>query len=433
MNKELAVTIAGISLLLTNPGLSAETNQRSVDAPPSAPYHVWPSQPPSDCPFPKSKEIVGIAFTGKHAEYTQADTWYPSWASDGNMYSPFTDGNVNGVEAGSGGKGMTTTGHARIVGDDPLSLQILDAALHSASPAPYGGRYPCGSLVYNGVWYYGTYCLMNENNSLEGMVKTDVGDVNWGILGPFVGFRFSKDFGKTWTDTPDTPLKPLFPEPAHVGGKVKIGAPHFVDFGKNMEHSPDGKAYLVAHGTSDPDPKPRVANLSWITGDQIYLIRVIPSPESINDASKYEFFAGHNSNGQPVWTRDFATIKPLVDWNNHCGCVTMTYNAPLKKYIMCVTDGWPTVKTFDTWIVESDRITGPWKLVAYLAKFGQQAYFANFPSKFVGDDGRSVWLCYAANFTNGWKDMHLQSDPPGSRYGMCLQQTRLLAPTDPVR
>jgi hypothetical protein len=32
------------------------------------------------------------------------------------------------------------------------------------------------------------------------------------------------------------------------GYPVKIGAPKFVDFGKNMEHSPDGKAYLVAHG-----------------------------------------------------------------------------------------------------------------------------------------------------------------------------------------
>ena len=27
--------------------------------------------------------------------------------------------------------------------------------------------------------------------------------------------------------------------------KVKFGAPHFVDFGQELEHSPDGKAYLV--------------------------------------------------------------------------------------------------------------------------------------------------------------------------------------------
>ncbi|GHU63186.1 hypothetical protein FACS1894123_05460 [Bacteroidia bacterium] len=40
------------------------------------------------------------------------------------------------------------------------------------------------------------------------------------------------------------------------GYPVKIGSPHFVDFGKNMEYSPDGKAYMVAHGAEINDSKP---------------------------------------------------------------------------------------------------------------------------------------------------------------------------------
>ena len=67
-----------------------------------------------------------------------------------------------------------------------------------------------------------------------------------------------------------------------------------------------------------------------------------PSIENINDITKYEFFAGHDAAGKPIWTGDFAKIKPLLDWNNNMGVVTMTYDAPLKKYLMCVTDGWPT-------------------------------------------------------------------------------------------
>ena len=43
----------------------------------------------------------------------------------------------------------------------------------------------------------------------------------------------------------------------------------------------------------------RVANLSWITGDQVYLCRVTPSPATINDARQYEFFAGHDAAGKP--------------------------------------------------------------------------------------------------------------------------------------
>src|SRR2546425_6059512 len=144
----------------------------------------WPSQPPIDCPFEPSKEIVGLIFTGRHAAYTEADTWYPSWAADDMMYSPWTDGNVsylrgegaplseiecssdsrNPVNAGRGGK--SGTGQARIIGDDPLNLKIEPLGIHYASTAPYGGRYPCGSLVHAGVWYYRSEEHTSELQSL---------------------------------------------------------------------------------------------------------------------------------------------------------------------------------------------------------------------------------------------------------------------------
>jgi len=196
---------------------------------------VWPSDPPTNCPFPSSAEITGIEFTGRHAEYTQADTWYPSWAADGNLYSPWTDGKVNGLGSNSSGTNATT-GHAKIIGDDPLSLRVVDQGVFVSDPSPYAGRYPCGSLVYKGVWYYGTYCLHPS-----GTVPHDGMNYNWPWLGPFVGFRHSMDFGKTWTQTPCTPAKPLFGETALQGEPVKIGSPHFVDFGKSLEHSPDGR------------------------------------------------------------------------------------------------------------------------------------------------------------------------------------------------
>jgi hypothetical protein len=218
----------------------------------------------------------------------------------------------------------------------------------------------------------------------------------------------------------------LFDEPQKFGGKIKIGSPHFVDFGKNMHYSPDGKAYLVCHGATDPDPHPRPANLSWISGDQIYLIRVIPTIRNINDPAKYEFFAGHDQKGLALWTSEFSRIKPLLDWRHHCGCVTMTYNAPLKKYLMGIVDGWPTTEKMSSSILESDRIDGPWKLVSYMKDFGSQGYFLNFPSKFISSDGRTAWLCYSSNFTNAWMGGKHPIDPEGSGYHLCLQQVRLL-------
>ena len=399
-----------------------------VEAPPPPPtnsFRPWPSQPPPDCPFPPSATLVGVAFTGRHAEYTGADTWYPSWAADGNLYSPWTDGNVNGLGSGSGGENATT-GHATILGDDPLKLTVTNQGVFKSSPRPYEGRYPCGSLVQDGIWYYGTYCLHPN-----GSVPRDGITYNWPWLGPFVGFRWSTDYGKTWTQTPCTPEKPLFGEHALKGEPVKIGAPHFVDFGQALARSPDRKAYLVAQGASDGANR-RFAYNSWITADQVYLIRVAPSIGNMNDASKYEFFAGHNDSGAEVWSGDFAKIKPIAEWRDHAGCVTMTYNAPLQKYLLCVTDGGNTVSRYNTYLLESDRLAGPWRLVAHLNNFGEQAYFVNIPSKFIRADGRTLWLCYAANFSSGWGGITFKSRPPGSRYGMCLQEVRLLAPTDPV-
>ena len=401
---------------------------------------VWKSESPASCPFPASKDLPGIEFLGYHSDYRFADTWYPSWASDGNLYSPWTDGSVHGEFSSSdaifpdtnsfGGfkviTGKATTGQAVLTGDDPQKLVVKSLGIYQSDPAPYGGRYPCGSLVYKGIWYYGTYCLSPAGQTTYGNTV-----YNWPWLGPFVGFRISKDFGLTWSETPHSPARSLFGETGMWGHPVKIGAPHFVDFGKEMEHSPDGMAYLVAQGASLNDPKPRFENLSWITADQVYLIRVNPGLETMNDPKSYEFFAGHNPEGNPVWTRNFNEIKPLLEWNNNMGCVTATYIPGLKKYLMCITDGGNTCARMHTYLLESDSLTGPWKMVTYMKNFGEQAYFVNLPSKFVSADGKTAWLCYSVNFAPNWNNEKIMVNPPGTRYGLVLQKIQFQIPQKP--
>ena len=106
--------------------------------------------------------------------------------------------------------------------------------------------------------------------------------------------------------------------------------------------------------------------------------------------------------------------------------MTMTYITALKKYLMVITDGWPTVARMNSYILESDNITGPWRLVSYMKDFGQQAYFLNFPTKFISDDGKKLWLFYSGNFAKNWNDMKIKSNPPGSAYGLVVQEIILL-------
>jgi hypothetical protein len=392
----------------------------------NVPQLTWPNEPPSTCPIPRSQTFSGVVFTGRYASYTDADTWYPSWAADGNLYSPWTDGIVNGqaclsfqqrrVETylfGLDPETPASTGQARILGDDPLALEIVNLGTVGGDPEPYAGRYPGGSLLHRGVWYYGTYTLDDLTGSCG----------NWCKLGPFVGFRTSTDLGRSWTDTPHTPSRALFGESGKNDQKVRLGAPHVVDFGCDMEHSPDGKAYLLAHGAGGP-----AGWGNWIAGDAIYLLRVTPSVQTINDPAAYEFFAGADADGQPRWTSTLTAMQPLLRWDGQLGCVTATYDAPLRRYLMCVSrpsDGYHSLAPYDTLLLEAEALTGPWRMVHYLRNFGRQAYFVNLPSKFMSSDGSRLWLCYSANFSAMLNQPH-ESNPPGSRYGLCLQELQLV-------
>lgn len=374
-------------------------------------------------PFSPIAFIQRDFLTGNYTNYKNANTFYPSWASDGNLYCPWTDGFIDEDECHSYLRdGVTQTGQIKIVGEDPFQLQLINLGHMDASPEPYEGRYPSGCLVYNNVWYHGSYCLTNVSDN-----PSDCGGVGWTKLGPFVGFRTSNvwDHYTTrwedgyWNPCPHTGGDSLFQENPSVA-PVKIGAPHFVDFGCNLEHSPDGKAYLVAHGSTRPE-----AWNSWIQGDEVYLLRV--APESLNDLSAYEFYAGKSSDGSAVWSKHFHEIQPLIRWDDNLGCVTMTYNAALKKYFMCITRGMEIAR-YNTMILEADSMTGPWSMVHYMRDFGPEAYFVNIPSKFISEDGEKAVLWYSANFTdNPWgKEKTREENPKGSNYSLVVQEIQLM-------
>lgn len=96
--------------------------------------------------------------------------------------------------------------------------------------------------------------------------------LNWPWIGPFLGFRTSTDYGHHWIPPPHTPSEPLFGESGMWGYPIKIGTPKCVGFGKDQD-------------------------------------------------------------GKPVWTNDFSKIKPLLEWDNNMGCVTITWNPVFKKTI----------------------------------------------------------------------------------------------------
>ncbi len=395
---------------------------------------------PKDCPLPLSKAFGGVSFTGRYASYTGADTWYPIYATDGTIYSCFTDGEVNGKWVGT-----PNPCAAKILGNEPLDLaveMIGDVVIHNGNEKLPGnfGRYPSAVLMYNDIWYYGTYLLEQEDHSWY------VPHADWPILQPFVGFRVSDDFGESWYDK-TTPEDPLLENPhdkwvrAHGVDfnpyEVMIGAPHFVDFGKNLEYAPvDGKtgrkyAYMVAHGA---DAGSKLAHNSWISGDNIYLLRIL-MPEGrnveenfryMNDPSNWQYLSKDGS--YRAWNRDnlqevYGNIKPIVDATGYLGNVGMTYNHALGKFIMTLSRTEADSRDFfDALILESDAIDGKYRVVQYLKGFATVSYFFNIPSAFISKDGRTMWLCYSSNYNYM---NHALPTIGGSSYSMCLSEITL--------
>ena len=46
----------------------------------------------------------------------------------------------------------------------------------------------------------------------------------------------------------------------------------------------------------------------------------------------------------------------------------------------------------------------------------------------ISADGKTLWLCYSANFSQGVNGVDLKFNPPGGRYGLSLHEVRLLEP-----
>lgn len=59
---------------------------------------IWPDATPENCQFERSKEFNAIRFLGVKSGFRYVDTWYPTWAENDSLYSPWTDGKTKRLD-----------------------------------------------------------------------------------------------------------------------------------------------------------------------------------------------------------------------------------------------------------------------------------------------------------------------------------------------
>lgn len=417
------------------------TINASTNRPTKLGYVLW-DRFPSDmatCPIPPSTGLVAIGIVGRVSHAHSADTFMPCWAADGSMYTAWQDGYLYSepfVFTNLHAQGWGASGYpihsawAKILGDDPMDISVVDAGLIPSYKDGWAGRYPNAVFHKNGVLYFGTRLSDNGGTFYP--------------AGPNVGFHYRPD-GGAWTISPYDHTSYLFGtnDPPMGSNKVtRYGQTYLVDYGQNQTHSPDGKVYFVSAGT----PIANGNTAHEVADDAVYLCRVNVTTGTVNNASAYEFYAGSNT-----WSSSLASAQPLLTWSNHISSAAITYVPGMNKYIMSCERArfyWGAgpsnaydelmLTDFDFFFLESSSLTGPYSLVQYCTGFGKQGYYPNIPSKFLSADGKRAWLWYGANFepreqfSDPASEGYNFQDPFGGGYRMVEQEIRFLTPDELV-
>lgn len=307
--------------------------------------------------------------------FSDGDLWPSCWAKDDNLYT-----------ANGDGKAFTQTAPDRydmavsVIKGMPPNLigRTIATDVGTNWSGKHYNRKPTGMLCVHGDIY-----LAFQNLSLN-FVDT-----------PAASIARSRDHGRTWTWDKTAPM---FGTPAEPGSPLayKFTTIFFLDYGKDSKHAIDH--YVYAYGLDH----------NWRAQSALYLGRV--PAKNIQDRSAWEFYAGTDASGAPLWTADITRKSAILrdervlytDRLKHAGrreqgCHVIAqggvvYDAPLKRYIFA---SW-SCGTHEFY--EAPQPWGPWRhflttdfgLLNTAHNYGE--YGTNIPSKFISTDGMTLYL-----------------------------------------
>lgn len=308
-------------------------------------------------PYPPSTVILDTIFdwTTHVRDAHGSDNWAITWAGDDHQYATWGDGGgFNSVE----GDGRVSLGVARIEGDAEAHTGInIWGGAGSTYPAQFPGK-SYGIISIENVLYMWVSPWSGVNNYTEARLA------------------YSSDWGATWTQ-----VDWAFTQ------EDELVLPTILQFGKDYAGARDEYVYHYAVRLKDASEM-----LVQIPGE-IDLIRV-PLYHML-ERGAYEFFAGLNEAGEPMWTPDIEARVPVFQDANGVGwTVSASYNAGLERYLLITEHG----QTFsgNMGIFDAPEPWGPWSTVEYYTNWGDtlETFFWNFSNKWLSEDGRDFTLIY---------------------------------------
>ncbi len=319
-------------------GLSSRVSIASrTAAAPRAPYP--PSPVIKKVTWAPASEIIRLA--------NGSDNWPVTWGDDDRLYTAYGDG--RGFRPFTEKK--LSLGLATVTGRPP---DIRGENLRSRSAEQLGGgargKKASGMIMVGGTLY------MAVRNAANSQIAS------------------SRDHGRSWTWSTWT-------------FTTSFGYPAFINFGKNHAGARDGFVYLVSHD-SDSAYKP---------ADRMVLARVTKA--RLMDRDAYEVFKGPDAGGRPLWSRDVAGRAAVFTHPGRCYRSGISYCAALKRYLWVqIIPGDDTRFGGGFGVYDAPEPWGPWTTAYFTERWDVgPGETASFPTKWMSDDGRNLWLVFSGD------------------------------------
>jgi hypothetical protein len=329
---------------------------------------------------------VGISFDwSTHVRMANgSDNWPVTWAADDHQYTTWGDG---GGFGGSNQDGRVSLGVARIEGSAGSYRGVnVWGGKDALQPAQFTGK---------------SYGIAAVDGSLY-MWRCGDGSLEAAFM--YQRLYRSTNQGQSWQETGVEYTQSSF------SGSRGFYCPTFLQYGKDYQGARDSYVYMYA---------PELKSSSWEVQKpgEITLMRVPRS--GLSSRSQYEYFAGLDGGGSPVWTGDMNGRRPVFqDRENGVMTVSVSYNPGLGRYFL-ITEHTAGMRG-NIGIYDAPEPWGPWTTVLFESGFGTPGidattFFWNFSNKWLSADGRDFTMVFTGVSSNdSWNTVRGRFNPGGS-------------------
>jgi hypothetical protein len=126
----------------------------------------------------------------------------------------------------------------------------------------------------------------------------------------------------------------------------------------------------------------------------------------ITNRNSYEFFAGLDTDNNPIWTVDIDQRKSVFTFPGGSNRLDVTYSVALGRYLMTMRSRARAGGLNQFSIYDSPEPWGPWTTVYYTEEWeggslsttnGGWGEIQHIPSKWISADGKTFYLVFAGN------------------------------------